>query len=328
MCGANIMNAGTAYPLTSLGFWRGYWTTARPYLFFVSGSAGLVGIALEPEPALPAAVAAFTVAFLSYGLGQALTDVFQTDTDALSSPYRPLVRGEIARRHVLEVSLVGLGICATILAIIRPATLLLAALAVAGLATYTPMKRRPWCGPPWNSWIVALLPAIGALSISDGVTAAWHGGRLGWAMASAFFTYAIFVILGYLKDVEADRATGYRTLCVVFGRKAAVAASACCLVLGSMASVMLVRKSVDPGSALAILLWSIGIVILVRAHLRGWRVTTDAKAHPAVADSVRGFVLLHLGEAALLQANLIPISLLLWFAFETALASRPARSQI
>ena len=39
--------------------------------------------------------------FVSYGFGQALTDCFQTDTDALSAPYRPLVRGlveeELAR---------------------------------------------------------------------------------------------------------------------------------------------------------------------------------------------------------------------------------------
>ena len=87
--------ATTPYRVTAAGFWRAYAITLRPYLFFVSGAAGLVGLAMTDLPPL-AFGAAFLAFFLSYGLGQALTDVFQRDTDALSSPYRPLVRGEIA----------------------------------------------------------------------------------------------------------------------------------------------------------------------------------------------------------------------------------------
>ena len=39
-------------------------------------------------------------------------------------------------------------------------------------------------------------------------------------MAATFFGYANFVLAGYFKDIEADRATGYRTFPVVFGRGA------------------------------------------------------------------------------------------------------------
>jgi len=42
---------------------------------------------------------------------------------------------------------------------------------------------------------------------------------------SVFGTYAVFVLIGYLKDVEADRATGYQTIAVRFGRRAAVLVS-------------------------------------------------------------------------------------------------------
>ncbi len=66
-------------------------------------AAGLVGLAAAPPLAFPAFALAFSAFFVSYGLGQALTDVFQMDTDALSSPYRPLVRGEIGRGSVLAV---------------------------------------------------------------------------------------------------------------------------------------------------------------------------------------------------------------------------------
>jgi 4-hydroxybenzoate polyprenyltransferase len=325
------MSAAVPHRLASLGFWTGYMTTARPYLFFVSGAGGLVGLALHPGAPAAVFAAAFLVCFLSYGLGQALTDVFQTDTDAISSPYRPLIRGEISRRQVLGVSLGGLAACAAILAAIEPATLLLAALAVAGLATYTPLKRRPWGGPPWNSGVVALLPAIGALCVAPSVAAAVDA-RLGWAMGSVFFSYAIFVMIGYLKDVAADRATGYRTVCVAMGRRAAALASAVCLTAALVFSVLLVQPHLGGTPSLptaaAALLWASGLFFLGRSCLRGWNVTADEAAHPAVADSVRGFVTLHLGQAALLQLDLLPFAFLQWVLFELVLRARPARSQI
>ena len=84
-----------ASPILSFAFARDYAVTMRPHLLFVSGITGITGLALAPP--LPfAATALLCVAFfLSYGFGQALTDCFQLDTDALSSPYRPLVRGTI-----------------------------------------------------------------------------------------------------------------------------------------------------------------------------------------------------------------------------------------
>ena len=35
-------------PPVSIAFWKGYWLTLRPYLFFVSGASGLTGLALAP----------------------------------------------------------------------------------------------------------------------------------------------------------------------------------------------------------------------------------------------------------------------------------------
>jgi len=78
----------TPVPVWSLRFVRAYITTMRPYLLFVSGAAGLVGLSFVPGGASLRVVLAFSALFLSYGLGQALTDCFQTDTDALSAPYR------------------------------------------------------------------------------------------------------------------------------------------------------------------------------------------------------------------------------------------------
>lgn len=325
---------GSPFPLWSPQLWRAYGITLRPYLLFVSGAGGLLGLALVPAPA-PAAtsLAIFAALFFAYGLGQALTDVFQIDTDRISSPYRPLVRGEISSAQVLGLSAAGLALCGLVLAVHSPATLVLAALSVLGLLTYTPLKRRWWGGPAWNAWIVALLPGLGYLAGARAPLAALASVRIALAAASCFFSYAVFVILGYLKDARADRATGYQTVVVRFGSQPAILCSAGCALAAVVASTALVVPvALAPGRPLPAIagagLWAWGLVTLVFGHLQGWRVERDEEAFPAVASSVRGFVALHLGEAALLRPEWTWSGLALLALFELFLRARPERSQI
>lgn len=316
------------------GFWRCYWVTLRPYLFFVSGASALVGLALVPAMPLEKRAAAFVSLFFSYGLGQALTDVFQRDTDSLSSPYRPLVRGEITAAAVFAASLSGLVGCAAILFALNPRTLLYSGAAVAGLLAYTPCKRRFWAGPLCNSWIMALLPVIAALCGARSAGRVFSDPRLLPAIGSVFGSYAAFVILGYFKDVEADRQTGYRTLPVVFGRRISVAFSAAVASAGALCSVVFLRRalpsdaSAGPELVLALCFWAAGLSGLGLAHVRIVKTKTDGEAYPSIALVVRAFVALHLGEAAIADPSLAPWILPLYGLFEVALAGRPCRTQI
>jgi 4-hydroxybenzoate polyprenyltransferase len=292
---------------------------------FVSGAAALPGLALGRAP-IARVVPAFVVLFLSYGLGQALTDVFQTDTDALSAPERPLVQGTIDKRTVLIASLGGLAACAVVIVLLSPAAALPAAIAIVMLATYTPLKRRWWGGPPWNSAVVALLPLLGRMAAGGGLVEALADGAVRAAMVSSFGTYAAFVLLGYLKDVEADRATHYNTVAVRFGRRAAVICSGSFATLGLAASGWLVqqRLTVSAGTAL----WSVGAGVLVGAHVLGWRSTTDNDAWPGIQASVHGFVALHLGEAAAIEPRWTSVAWVLFGASIVAMFRRPVRRQI
>ncbi len=324
----------SANALPRPGFWRAYWVTLRPYLFFVSGAAGLAGLAVPERTAHATLVAAFAVFFCSYGLGQALTDVFQVDTDSLSSPYRPLVRGEVSRPQVFLVSLGGLTLCAATFWFINAETALLSVAGVLGLATYTPLKRRWWGGPAWNSWIVALLPLLGFLCGAQTLRSMPADPFLPWLVGSVFCSYAVFVLLGYLKDVSADRATGYETLPVRFGRRATVAVSAvfaaAALAFTSLLSLRVFEQR--PPTPLATLLGAglvcLALVWLVLAHLRMACTDRDDQAHPAIACSVRAFVALHAGEAAWLRPELALLGVFLVVGLELALAARPCESQI
>lgn len=323
-------------PTASWAFARAYWVTLRPYLFYVSGTAGLVGLAQAPGLATARLAVAFAAFFLAYGLGQALTDCFQTDTDALSSPYRPLVRGVITRRQVLAVSLAGLGACGATLALLNPHNVVLAGGGVLGLAAYTPLKRRWWGGPPWNSWVVALLPVMGGLCGGASLAAALRLPAMAPAAVGVFCTYAVFVVLGYFKDISADRATGYDTLVVRFGWVEGVAVSACLGAAGLAASAIVIARSglparldgAAPAAVAAVTFWLVGAVLLGRAHLRMLGTRDERRAHPAIADCVRGFVLLHLGEAVALRPGLAVSAVVLALAAEVALLRRPEAGQI
>ena len=199
-------------------FTRAMLITMRPYLLFLSGITGLAGIAAAGSTSFVIIAPVFIASFLSYGFGQALTDCFQTDTDAISAPYRPLVQRHVRKGSVLIASLLGLA------ALLRDSSL---------RGTTSTFFLADW---PWQDW-----PRTRG---SSGAGGAGHGTMHGSSVCSflwhtypaqmhttlsipatlvpllliVFSGYANFVLSGYFKDIEADRQTGYNTFPVVFGR--------------------------------------------------------------------------------------------------------------
>jgi 4-hydroxybenzoate polyprenyltransferase len=275
----------------------------------------------------------FIPLFLSYGLGQALTDCFQMDTDALSSPYRPLIKGIIARREVMAVSLTGLAAGIAVLAALNDSILLLGIPAVAGLLSYTYLKRTWWGGPFWNSWIVALLPFMGRLVQKDvglpdlaGPKFLFSSGFL-FAVLAVFFAYANFVVMGYFKDISADRATGYRTFPVVFGWRAAALAS----------DFNALSAAAWTGLSLAILpdpyllgrsVWVAAMLVNLKAQLGIHRLRDENLAHGPITDVVRSF-LLYCGAIILgLKPGWVFFLTVYYLWFEVMLRLRPERRQV
>jgi len=324
---------GDTAGLLTLRFWRAYLITMRPYLLFVSGAAGAVGLAFIPEPVIWRVVLVFFPLFLSYGFGQALTDCFQTDTDSISSPYRPLVRGEVSRRNVMTVSLVGLVLGVLIVGYLSRIALVLAALAVIGLLTYTFFKRRWWGGPAWNSWIVALLPLVGRNADSSYRMAGFfnwtdpHALAFSLAVAAVFLGYANFVVMGYFKDISADRQTAYNTFPVRFGWVANAIFSdllALGITLGAGAAIVLS----GPVKPLAGIVYLAGFVINLWAQIAIHRIRDEAKSHGPIANVVRAFVLYGLAMVLALKSGWLIPAVVFYVLFEVVLKLRPERAQV
>jgi 4-hydroxybenzoate polyprenyltransferase len=173
----------------------------RPYLLYVSGITGIVGLSFAPALSVYSTTLLFLTFFLSYGFGQALTDCFQIDTDSISSPYRPLTQGLIRKNDILIVSLIGLCIIGIILTAFAAINLFLTAIAVFGLATYTYFKKRWWAGPFYNAWIVSLLCII-AFVAGGGDVNPVKDMKFYLTIFVVFFGYANFVLSGYFKDIS------------------------------------------------------------------------------------------------------------------------------
>ena len=332
--GSSIIIKGQPFGPLSLDFWRSYVITMRPYLLFVSGITGLVGMSLVPDIPLLDLLLLSLVFFLAYGFGQALTDCFQTDTDSLSSPYRPLVQGRIRQKDVLAVSLVGLIVGASILVLYNTINLPLALLGIAGLATYTPFKRRWWSGPFYNAWIVAVLCVIGYSSATGaaGVSFAWSPALVATLFA-VLFGYANFVLAGYFKDISADRATGYRTLPVVFGLRASSIVSdlfALLALTACGAALYFILDGTDPGieRVPALLFAALGAASAVLAQIRLHRIRRQTDAHRAISLVVHAYILLLSAIIAAQQPGWSVVTAVLYAGFVATMALRPMREQI
>ena len=306
----------------------------RPYLLFVSGIVGVVGLSRFADFSPLMGTVLFASFFLSYGFGQALTDCFQTDTDALSSPYRPLVQGTVRREHVLVVSVVGLGLTVAVMFAANPATLPLSTAGFLGLLTYTFFKRRWWAGPFYNAWIVGVLYLVAVLDGSPGSgLEAVVDPVVFVTLAAVFFGYANFVLTGYFKDVSADRATGYETFPVRYGLRLSayvsdVFASVSLIATGTAAWVVL-----DPGGAVhafaAALAFGIAALLSsVTAQTRLHRVSDESEAHRAINPVVHTYILQLSALTVALRPGWALGLTLFYFAFWVVMRTRPAAQQI
>lgn len=317
-------NIGGEKMFSEEGFLRCYIVTMRPYLLFLSGITGLLGISLSESSSITGIALYVSAFFFSYGFGQALTDCFQMDTDALSSPYRPLVQGKIQKKDVMIVSTVLLLVCGAILTLANPWNAVLAIAAVIGLASYTFFKRIWWIGPFWNGWITALLCVMGFLCMHQHIRAD-KIFILSAFTATSFFAYTNFVLIGYLKDVEADRSTKYHTLPVVWGRRAA---AFCALPLSCLSALIPAYLFFTRFAFAAFTIYLASLVFLVYAQIQAFRTRNDDEAYKPIAAVLHSYILL-LGALIVWQQP----SWLFWiityyFVFVGALFLRPSKGQI
>ena len=322
------MNNKQAFPILSFGFLRSYWIHMRPYLLFISGIAGLAGLAVVDNLVVPAAtfILAFIPFFFGYGFGQALTDSFQTDTDAISSPYRPVVQGQIRKNDLKWVSVAGLIVISCFIIPMNVLIIPLCLLMLLGLATYTYFKKNFWiAGPFYNAFIVMLLPITGFMVGGPAIFQDLLNKDLLYLCGMTFFSYANFVLIGYLKDIEADRQTNYNTFPVKFGWNKTVGGGDVFVAIAATFCFLQLR-SADLSAAIALLGTGVAVWGQVKAHMSKLKNEKDSKV-PILA-TIRAFELWHIAVIYQARPEWWWILVVFYLAFEITLSSRPVKNQI
>ncbi len=317
------------YSFTSPGFYRALFIHMRPYLLFVSGAAGLTGMAISDATHIGTGLflLAFIPFFLGYGFGQALTDCFQVDTDSISATYRPLVKGTVTPREIGAASLTGLILIGTAIIFLNHCNILWCVLSIIGLATYTYFKKNYWfAGPFYNGWIVMLLPVMGFMAMSEGGYTILTNVKLWTLCGLTLFSYANFVLMGYLKDITADRMTGYHTFPVRFGWNATVWAGDLFVLLSILFSYFLAGFN-DVNSSL---IWAVGTVVALSGQLSGHFMKNKVEAHASypILSTVRAFILWHLAVTVHFRPEWLLFTILFYIFFEVVLYTRPEKEQI
>lgn len=319
----------TYYPVYSLKFFKALLILMRPYLLFISGIAGLSGMAIATKENIPACLflMAFLPFFLSYGFSQCLTDCFQIDTDSISAPYRPLVKGEVSPRTVGIISVLTLVILSSLIIYLNPYNIIWCVISIIGLITYTHFKREYWyAGPLYNGWIVMLLPVIGFMAISGGGYSTLKNINLINLCGLSLFSYTNFVLIGYLKDITADRETGYKTFPVIFGWNKTVFVGDILAILGAFFCYRLVGHH-NPKSFIVFLIASaVAVSGQVAAHFTRNKAEENA-AYPIIS-TVRAFILWHLACVIHFRPGWMIFGIIFYLVFELVLFNRPAREQI
>jgi len=316
----------------SIEFAKDYLVTMRPYLLFVSGITGICGMSFINELSILKSILIFLASFLSYGFGQALTDCFQTDTDSISSPYRPLTQGVISTTQVLSISITGLIFCISIFSIFNSVNLLLGFLSGFGLATYTYFKKKFWAGPFYNAWIVGVLFLMALLCGSD-FNLLTQNPKVIHALTAVFFGYANFVLVGYFKDVEADRPTGYNTLPVVFGRRTSSVVSNVFGLLTIVFTVLIFTYSLPISKVFsqniyAVIILVIGIIVMILCQVFVHFIKNDNKSSKAINLSVHAYILLLSSIVVLNKIEWMFPMVVFYLLFNLTIALRPAKNQI
>ena len=316
----------------SIEFEKDYLITMRPYLLFVSGVTGICGMSFIKDLFISKSILIFLASFLSYGFGQALTDVFQTDTDSISSPYRPLTQGRISKAQVLSISIIGLILCVSIFSIYNPINLLLGIISGLGLATYTYFKKRFWAGPFYNAWIVSVLFLMAFLCGSD-LRIAFQKQNLIFAVATVFFGYANFVLVGYFKDIKADRQTGYKTLPVVFGRRLSSVVSNVFGLLSIISTILVFTYSLSleeliNNNIYAILILAAGIIVMILCQIFVHFIKSDDASSKAINLSVHAYILLLSAVVVLNKIEWLFPMIAFYILFNLTIVLRPSKNQI
>lgn len=204
-------------------FSKAYIKSMRPYTFFVTGIAGILGILLVDEARLTwSKIVVLLLLFTSYGINQVINDLLGAKEDKHNAPSRPLVSGELSKRAAVLTTLFLFLIGAVATYFLNPCALVVYFLAYLMNIIYEYLKGVPFVGNLWFGFMIGLAPLYGLLALTSLTTySALSYPNLMFFVILVVASSSSLCYYTYFKDYEGDKKVGKNTLVVVLGPKRA-----------------------------------------------------------------------------------------------------------
>jgi len=200
-------------------FIKAYVKSMRPYTFFVTGTAGTLGLLLiENQGGVGRNIVILALLFSSYGINQVINDLLGSKEDKYNAPLRPLVSGELNKKTAIltTISLFLIGAITTYF--LNPYALIIYFLAYLMNIIYEWMKSIPLLGNVWFGLMIGLAPLYGALASSNlSLYGVLCYPNLIYLIILVATSSSALCYYTYFKDYEGDKKASKNTLIVVLG---------------------------------------------------------------------------------------------------------------
>ncbi|WP_431922177.1 UbiA family prenyltransferase [Micromonospora wenchangensis] len=304
---------------------RAHVETWRPYTLWYVGLVGLAGAALADGPHHPwlllSAWAAPTAGWLG---GHYLGDYFDRDLDAGSKPHRPIPSGRLAARTALWCGCACFAVLASLAVLGGWGTISAAVLAAFGIVAYSRWcKARGIAGNLVRGALGAMALLYGTLTVGLSPQRPSAVPVLLASMLAFWVHDTMSNLVGALRDMDGDRAGGYRTLPVRRGAPFAVR-TVLALYAGTVTAALVAGLLADPDRRVGYLatltvVVALGVAALAPlvAHRADMPVLVALRAHAVlvVERVVLASALVGLGLGVGPQLLLaLPMVVLTWWA--------------
>ncbi|SES14505.1 4-hydroxybenzoate polyprenyltransferase/geranylgeranylglycerol-phosphate geranylgeranyltransferase [Lentzea xinjiangensis] len=225
-----------------------HWQTWRPYTTCYPAMLGLAGVLVAGGDRPGEVAAAVLAPVLGWISGHYLGDHFDRHLDAIAKPQRPIPSGRMSPAVALAA---GIG-CAVVSLVIAAGAnwrvLPFFALAIGGIVSYSAVfKRLGFSGNLSRGVLSALALVIGAM-----VAVPWPPAALVPVAVGFLLHDTASNLIGTVRDVDGDRAGGYRSVPVRHGVPAAVRLAAALWLAGTVAVGAGALVAARPGAQLAL----------------------------------------------------------------------------
>ena len=195
-----------------------YLKSMRPYLFFVSGMAGCLGLVFSGRPvSFGRAAAVLSVVFLGWGVNQVINDLLGLPEDKINAPHRPLVTGALPRRPAILLSMFLFILGGIVTFYLNPSALVLYLFVFILNIAYEFSKKIPWLGNIVFSLLLAPCLYYGAMCVNKEGLGIFADKKL-FLLATAIIMINIMAaFFTYYKDYRGDKAAGKKTVIVQLG---------------------------------------------------------------------------------------------------------------